>query len=583
VQGAGLSTGMAGRPVTVQGAVIADFEGAPPALGGFYIQGVRGGADPRTSDGIFISNGDRNAVTAGQVVRVSGIAGEVREQTQITAEHIVVCGVAQVAPTDISLPFASLTYLERYEGMLVRVPHTLYVTEHYGLGRFNEIVLSAGGRLPQPTNVAEPGPQAAAVQARNDLNRLVIDDATYAQNPAVLFGRGGAPLTAENTLRGGDTVDNVVGVLTQTSAGPTGVVTYRLRITGGPPSFAAANPRPVQPPAVGGTLRVASFNLLNYFNTYEGCRGGVGGAEMQCRGARNDEEFRRQAQKTVAAILAMNADIVGVIEVENDGYGPASAVADLVARLNAASASQQYAFIDADAATGTVNVLGTDGIKVGFLYQPARVQPAGRTAVLNSVRFVNGGESGPRSRPSLAQAFQQTGGGRLVVSVNHFKSKGSPCDVPDAGDGQANCNAARTFAARELRDWLSGDPTGTGEENVLIVGDLNAYALEDPVQTLVRAGYTDLVAARQGHTSYSFVFNGQWGYLDHALASAALLPRITGAAKWHINADEPTALEYTTSFRSTEHLTTLYRPDPFRSADHDPVLVGIELRPPPSR
>jgi uncharacterized protein len=579
VQGAGTSTPFAGRTVTVQGVVVADFEGAPPALGGFYLQDLRGDGDVRTSDGIFVANASRDDVAAGQLVRVTGVAGEMREQTQVVAESIVVCGTARIEPTVITLPFPSVTYLERYEGMLVRVPQTLHVTELYLLGRFNELVLSAEARLPQPTNVAMPGTQALAVQARNDLNRLVLDDASYAQNPAVLFGRSGSPLTADNTLRGGDTVRDLAGVLTRTSAGVSGAVTYRLRAVEPAPAFAAANPRPLHPPAVGGSLRVASFNLLNYFNTFAGCTGGVGGAEMQCRGARDEDEFRRQWQKTVAAILGLDVDILGIVEIENDGYGPGSAIADLVARLNAATTPGQYAFIDADAATGTVDALGTDGIKVGFLYRPDRVQPVGTTAVLNSVRFVYGGETGPRNRPSLAQAFQHPAGGRVVVSINHLKSKGSPCDVPDPGDGQANCNAARTFAARELRNWLAGDPTRTGEANVLIVGDLNAYALEDPVQTLVRAGYTDLIAARHGTSSYSYVFNGQWGYLDHALASASLLPHVTGAAKWHINADEPPVLEYTTSFRTAEQLITLYRPDPFRSSDHDPVLVGLDLPP----
>jgi uncharacterized protein len=584
IQGAGMVTPLAGQTVTTQGVVVADFEGPAPALRGFYLQDLRGDGDPATSDGIFIFNGDRDDVAVGDVVRVTGVAGEAGEQTQLTVASLVACGTtAAVAPTPIMLPVSSGAYLERYEGMLVRLPQTLYVTEHYQLGRFGEVVVSAGDRLWQPTAVAEPGAAALAVQAANDLNRMIVADASYAQNPGtIFFARGAGPLSAGNTLRGGDHVTGLVGVLTQTSAAGTGSgVAYRVRplhtLGGGVPEFAAGNPRAAVPPAVGGTLRVASFNLLNYFNSFGGCTGGVGGAAVDCRGARDEAEFERQWRKTVAAIVAMDADIIGIVEIENDGYGPTSAIAHLVARLNTATGAGNYAFIDADARARELNALGTDAIKVGLLYRPARVTPAGRTAVLNSARFVTGGESAERNRPALAQAFAHAEGGTLVVSINHLKSKGSACDVPDAGDGQGNCNAARTVAARELAAWLAGDPTGARTADILIIGDLNAYAREDPVTALTTAGYVDLKAARHGSRAYTYVFNGQWGSLDYALASTSLAPKVTGVEAWHINADEPPVLEYGTRFKSPAQVELLYRADPFRSSDHDPVIVGLRL------
>ena len=213
--------------------------------------------------------------------------------------------------------------------------------------------------------------------------------------------------------------------------------------------------------------------MLNYFNTFTGCTGGVGNPGTDCRGADNATEFGRQSQKTIAAIKALNADVVGINEVENDGYGPASAIADIVAKLNDATAPGTYAFIDADAATGQQNALGTDAIKVGLIYKPARVKPVGTTAALNTTAFVNGGDPAPRARPALAQAFEQENRARFVVTVNHFKSKGSACSARDIGDGQGNCNVVRTNAARELLSWLAADPTKTGDPDVLIMGDLN--------------------------------------------------------------------------------------------------------------
>lgn len=590
IQGSGMVSPLAGQSVTTLGVVIGDYEGPAPALRGFYIQDPVGDGDPATSDGIFVFNFDNNSVELGQIVRVTGTVGEFQDQTQISSvTSIIQCGVGSVEPVDVQLPFPSADYLERYEGMLVRLPQTLYVTEHFQLGRFGQIVMSSGGRLYQPTHLVEPGPAALALQAQNNLNRIIIDDALNNQNPdPILFGRGGNPLSANNTLRGGDTAENIVGVMTYTWAGNAASGNaYRVRpvnaLGGGVPDFQPANPRPDQPADVGGTMQVAAFNLLNYFNTFSGCTNGVGGAPTDCRGAENLTEFNRQWPKTVAAILGMDVDVLGIIEIENDGYGPTSAIQDLVDRLNAATAPGTYAFIDADAATGQVNALGTDAIKVGLIYRPANVTPVGTTAVLNTEAFVNGGDSGPRNRATIAQTFAQNStGAQVIVNVHHLKSKGSACDAPDIGDGQGNCAVVRTNAVLELMDWLYTDPTGTGETDIMIVGDLNSYAQEDPIMAFLEFGFVNLAEAFIGPQSYSYVFDGQWGNLDYALASPSLAAQVTGVAEWHINADEPGVLDYNTNFKSAGQIASLYAPDQFRASDHDPILVGLDLNAAPT-
>ena len=325
------------------------------------------------------------------------------------------------------------------------------------------------------------------------------------------------------------------------------------------------------------------MNLLNFFNTFDGlpdnvdnCTNGAGGAPTDCRGADTAAEFDRQWPKTVAGIVGTDADIIGINEVENDGYGPDSALQFLVNKLNEKTAPGTYAFIDADALTGQVNALGTDAIKVGMIYKPAKVTPVGQTAALNSVAFVNGGDGSPRARPALVQAFQVNDtGARFIVAANHFKSKGSACDTPDAGDGQGNCNTVRTNGANELANFLATNPTGTSDPDVLIVGDLNSYAKEDPITALINAGYTNLIERFIGAGAYSYVFDGQWGYLDHALANAALLPQVAGVAEWHINADEPSVLDYNTDFKTANLISSLYAADEFRISDHDPVLVDL--------
>jgi hypothetical protein len=222
--------------------------------------------------------------------------------------------------------------------------------------------------------------------------------------------------------------------------------------------------------------------------------------------------------------------------------------------------------------------MGNDAIKVGMLYRPGAVTPVGRTASLNALDFVNGGDSGPRNRPSLAQAFRDnTSGGTFVAVANHLKSKGSACDVPDAGDGQGNCNAVRVRSAKLLASWLASDPTGTGDPDVLILGDMNSYAKEDPITTLETAGFANLIEQRNGREAYSYAFDGQWGYLDHALGSASIDSQVTGVGDWHVNADEPSILDYNTEFKTPAQVSSLYAPDQFRISDHDPVVVGLNL------
>ncbi|MGI9181440.1 MAG: ExeM/NucH family extracellular endonuclease [Longimicrobiaceae bacterium] len=584
IQGSGMTTPIDKQIITTEGVVVGDYEGPSPALQGFYLQDLTGDNDSLTSDGIFIFNGSKDDVKLGDIVRVTGAAGEAFGQTQITASAVVSCGTGSVNPVDLTLPLPDASYLERFEGMLVRLPQTLYVTEHFQLGRFGEVVMSSGGRLMQPTSVAAPGAAAQAKQAENNLNRIVIDDGSSRQNPdPILFGRGGSPLSASNTLRGGDTATGIVGVLGYAFSA------YRVQpvdaLGGGVPQFVAANPRPAAPAPVKGALKVATMNLLNYFNTFgSGCGNPEGGTSTGCRGADDAAEFERQWRKTVAAIIAMDIDVLGIVEIENDGYGPESAIADLVSKLNDASAPGVYAFIDVDAATGQKNALGTDAIKVGLIYQPARVKPVGTTAVLNSFAFVNGGDPAPRNRASLAQALEHPSGARFIVNVNHFKSKGSACSTsPDLGDGQGNCNLVRKKAADELLKWLATDPTGTADPDVLIVGDLNSYAKEDPITALINGGYTNLIESRVGANAYSYVFDGQWGYLDHALASTTLASQVTGVTEWHINADEPNVLDYNVNFKTANLQNSLYSPDQYRVSDHDPVIVGLTLIAPPGK
>lgn len=560
VQGNGASSPVVGTAVTVEAIVVGDFQGTNQ-LDGFFVQEEVADydANPASSEGLFVSSA--LAVNPGDKVRVTGTVTEANNLTTLSATSIAVLSSGNPLPaiTPVAMPFdGSATDRERYEGMLVTLPQLLTVTENFQLGRFGQIVVSANGRLRHPTHVALPGAPANAAAAANDLNRLFVDDASNVQNPdPVIFPAPG--LSAANTLRSGDTLTGATGVMSY------GFGAFRLLPTA-EPVFVADNPRPAAPPALPGigSLRVASFNVLNYFNG-----DGTGGGFPTSRGAENLIEFARQKDKIVQAIHGLNADVIGLMEIENDD-GSNPAIRDLVDGLNVYAGSVQYAFID----TG---IVGTDQIRVALIYKLAKVAPSGLFAVLNS--SVDPNFIDTKNRPALAQTFlDKKSNKKLTVVVNHLKSKGSDCiDVgdPDMGDEQGNCNQTRSKAAQALANWLATDPTGSGNTDAIIIGDLNSYAKEDPIRNLELGGYTNLVEAFLGQDAYSYVFDGEAGYLDHALSSLTLTYQVKGVAEWHINADEPITLDYNTNFKTAGQVASFYSADPYRSSDHDPVVVEV--------
>jgi len=547
VQGPGSASPLVGAEVAVEGIVVGDFQDG--GKGGYYLQDATGDGDPATSDGIFIYAPGGAAVGPGDRVRVRGHVSEYFGLTEITPGTVWICSAGNPlpAPAPLTLPVASLDAFEPYEGMRVTFPQPLYISEFFDFDRYGEIVLTSNVQY-TPTAVVEPGAAATALAAANALDRITLDDGRTSQNPDPAIHPNGLAFDLANRFRGGDTVTDVTGVLDYSFD------KYRVQPTQGG-TYTATNPRPVNPPAVGGTLKVASFNVLNYFTT------------LNSRGANTAEEFDRQRAKIIAALSAINADVVGLIEIENN----AAAIADLVAGLNAAMGAGTYAYID----TG---VIGIDEIKVALIYRPATVTPRGAHAVLTSAvdpRFID-----TKNRPVLAQTFEAVdGSGIFTVAVNHLKSKGSDCnDVgdPDLGDGAGNCNLTRTAAAEALVGWLATDPTGSGDEDFLIIGDLNSYDKEDPIDVLRAGGYTDLLDYFGGEYAYSYLFDGQFGYLDYALAGSGLMGEVTGAAAWHINADEPDLLDYDMTFKQPAQ-DALYEPNAFRSSDHDAVIVGLTL------
>ena len=548
VQGTGDTTPLAGQTVTVRGVVVGDV----PGLSGFYLQDGDGDGDPATSDGVFVFS--TVEVGLGDTVAVTGQAQEYSGQTQVSAPNgAEVCtdgtpaDLPDAAPLDLPADAAAR---ERLEGVLVEPADPLTVSEVFGLTSFGELTLSEGGLLVQPTELARPGtPEAAAIAAGNELRRIVLDDGASARVTTPPY------LTPDTPVRVGDELGLAAPVVLGY-----GFDAWRLQPADGTAegTVVPGNTRPATPGAVDGDVQLGAFNVLNYFLTI----GGVG------RGATSPAEFEEQAGKIVPAIEALDADVVTLMEIEDTdstGYRPGdadAALADLVGRLNAAAGSEKWAYVPLPAELYAVQ---RDVIRSAVIYRPAEVQPVGApVGLVDEVVWSN-------AREPIAQTFTTELGDAFTVVANHFKSKGGTGTGDNADTGQGAFNGDRVRQAASLAAFSERLRQQSGDPDVLLMGDFNAYTQEDPIETLRGSGFTDL-GERLDPGRYSYVFDALSGSLDHALATEELTAKVTDLTHWNINSVESSAYQY-------DGAPQLYAADPYRSSDHDPLLLGLDLVP----
>ncbi|GGW52300.1 ExeM/NucH family extracellular endonuclease [Alishewanella tabrizica] len=558
VQGSADISSLLSQQVSVQGVVLGHVYLDSPTPG-LMLQSVQADADPTTAEGIFVVVQEPEKYQKGQVLLVKGIVAEVDQLTSlIDAEVLSQCGQQEMQPLALQLPLTAPLSWEALEGMWISIPQPLVVADTFQLGRYGEILL-ANERLMVPTQVVAPGPAAQQLAEQHTRQAILLDDGAWRQNPDPLpYPNTG--LSAQSTLRVGDEVLNVAGIVHQDERG------YRLLPTQ-QPRFNVSNPRPAAPTAaLSSELRIASYNVLNFFTGQ-----GQEPAFPTRRGARSPEELARQQAKLVSALLALDADVIGLLELENNGYDTGSAIATLLAAVNQQAAEPYNMVI-------TTDKPGSDAIKVGMFYRSNRVVPIGDTALQTAAPFTR------LHRAPIAQSFRHIASEtEFTLAVNHFKSKGScprtgSADYElqkDQGDGQACWNAARVTAATALQQWLQTYPTGITSPHQVIVGDFNAYRMEDPIRFFETHGWTYL--SEGNAASYSFVFRGQSGSLDHMLASPSLAEKLHHFAHWPINADEPVLLDYSLRFKPASQRQQLYDTNPYRSSDHDPIIATFRF------
>ncbi|MBJ6107925.1 ExeM/NucH family extracellular endonuclease [Hymenobacter sp. BT523] len=549
---------------TVEGIVTAVYPGLSPA--GFYVQNETAGADgdPTTSDALYVVQ-TAPTVAAGTRVRITGAVQEMPttpsfNQAVLTSPTVTVLATGQNLPPFTLLNNATFAIAdaEAFEGMLVQFSAPVTVSDVATLKSRGELNISTQGLVYQPTQYVDPNddpatgtsstgitnvPAVNAYQAANVQKSLLLDDGLAAVNPSP------TPYldAATGTVRVGSTIASLRGILGYGSS------KWRVQpLPGAAPVVTTV--RPPVPTFSPLSVKLASFNVLNYFNG-----DGAGGGFPTSRGATTLADFNRQRAKIITAIAQMNADVVGLIEIENDGTGPNSAIQDLVNGLNQALGAGTYAIVN-DGVLRQPN--NTDLIHCAIIYKPAAVTPYGNV-LLASV-------TGVFERPPVAQLFITTrtaARDTFALVVNHLKSKASGSGAnADQGDGQGASNLRRKQQATALVQFISGTVLPAGTRYVVSVGDYNANYEEDPMDILRAAGFVLGSPA----SSASYVFSGLSGSLDHAV----LTPNLLGHAaveKWHINAAEPEFLEYDVAGAATDVSS------PFRSSDHDPVLIGLNF------
>jgi predicted extracellular nuclease len=552
---------------TIEAVVTGVYPGLSPA--GFYVQDETAAADgnPATSDALFVAQA-APTVAVGDKVRISGTVQENGAapsyyQATITSPVITVLSSGNALPAFALLSNStySTTTAEACEGMRVQFTAPLTVADVRDLKGRGEVTLSTDGLVYHPTQLLDPNDDPAsgtsstgssnvaaivAYAAANGSKSITLDDGSAASYPTPIPYLD----AATQTLRVGSTAASLRGILGY------GFSKFRLQPLAGAD---APNLRVVRPPVPTFSavdVKLASFNVLNYFNG-----DGLGGGFPTSRGALTLVDFGRQRSKIITALSQMNADVFGLIEIENDGTGPNSAIQDLVNGLNQAVGAGTYALVD-DGALRQPN--NTDLIHCAIIYKPAAVTPLGGVLIPTV--------TGIFERPPVAQLFRTnrstTPADTFALVVNHFKSKGSGSGInADQQDGQGLSNDRRRRQATGLVQFLTGTVVPAGASRIVSVGDYNAYYEEDPMDILRAAGF--VVAGTSDN--YSYVFDGRSGSLDHAVLSASLQGH-AAVEKWHLNASEPEFLEYDFAGAATDVSS------PFRSSDHDPVLIGLSFR-----
>ncbi|MGI9835763.1 ExeM/NucH family extracellular endonuclease [Vibrio vulnificus] len=536
---------------------------------GFYLYDDNADGNVKTSDGVFVkTSGAVSKDMIGQQICVRAKVNEDYGMTTLlpTGNIWEVKNSTPVEVTPVKLEridsdddtFRST--LERLEAMPVVLVEDMDAAEgnqdmrvsrtfsfDYSAKR-NNMVIAYKRPNPQPNQDHVAGSDAAKAQtAQNKDYRIVVESDEKPADGKIPYYPEFASDPHNNYIRINDSVVGMTGVLhysyNEFRLIPTANVTKA--------NFVHNTPRTSSPVIKesygddGFTIKVATQNVLNYFNSPYGGHDNQFGDN---RGAESQQEFERQQAKIVEAIYGLDADIVGLMEVENNGFGDFSAIRELLEAINAKyykenykdrfareSIHNRYVFVgfdkNGDQVLDQFDTIGSDAITTGIIYRPSKVsviagkvipmpwQDAPMIVDADGKPVVDGkgelAESGKNyQRNTVAATFRVLNTGKqLTVSVNHLKSKGSTCWDDYVGtkavddDAQGSCEnfrVASTYHLGQEMAKIGGDQ--------IVLGDMNSYAHEDPMLVLTsNPTKKALKAADYIKVGNKWQFNGEQG------------------------------------------------------------------------
>lgn len=533
-----------GEEVTVEGVVHGVFARANQ-LAGFFMQVDKRNyhEDAPVTQGIFVHYANISNLKLGQHVVVRGTLEQVEENIQLSnVDAFVACATKDIVRSHIRFPIEELSQLERYKGMAVQITGPEFITDHAYLEQKGQLALSTE-ELRYPTEFMSAGEAVHQKIASYHHMTIILDDGSTVEYPEqVIYPSPG--LSASNPLRIGDRMLNLQGVMYSVQG------QYVLEPVD-MPTLARGNAREEKPKLPEqGDLRLADVDLWQYIP--------------------GTHSFARQRPKVTSMFDALQADIIGVQQVRNDGVGQLSALQDLVDMLNAATEGSPYAFVQVGE-----EVLGEGEYINAILYRLDKVKEVGQAAALATGQF-----DGSIHTPSYAQTFEHLETGKRVTYAVH-QLVGRDCDesmtgnplLSDAGDGQECASLAREQGAQQINQWLATQPTGVAAPT-FHGGTINAFQQEEAVQSLLAQGYTS--SAELASSAYTVIRQGMKGNLDYIFVPEEQQEAVVGATTWKIAADEPDAFNYLGFGRTESQLIGWYSNSFHRFSSRNPVVVQLD-------
>ncbi|MBB3112195.1 2',3'-cyclic-nucleotide 2'-phosphodiesterase (5'-nucleotidase family)/predicted extracellular nuclease [Paenibacillus phyllosphaerae] len=564
IQGASHQSPYVGHTVTgVQGIVT-----QKRSDGKFYIQAPKSAwdNDDKTSEAILLEPKVAVTVAVGDSVTVSGSVAEVKEEgyadandlltTQITASAVtkgtsgnavpdaIVIGRDRIQPTSIidndgftkfDPEEDALDFYESLEGMRVQLNDARII------GPFDfEVPVLLGDQSASETLTAAGG----VMLTEDDMNpqKLLI-----AKEPS-------------SQVKTGDKFNGAVtGVLTYDYSN------YKVTPDSALPSVtSSSNARETTSlTPVEDKLSVASFNIENFWN--------------------NTSASEVTRKNNIAKAIVSNLkqpDIVALVEVQDNNGPTDSGTVDasasfeaLIAEIKAAG-GPEYSYTDIAPVNNQDGGQGGGNIRVGYLYNPARVtlveKEAGKGSATQAVTYgenglsVNPGRIDPTneafdaSRKPLAAEFEFKGE-RVITIASHFNSKGgdeAPYGAVQPLPETLGSEVQRHKIAAVVNNFVDSIYEQDPDANVIILGDLNDFQFSKTLEITKGDKLTNLVDALPANDRYSYVYQGNSQTLDHLLVSNSLAS-VSELDIVHINADFDTNLG--------------------RVSDHDPLLAQIDV------